>query len=63
MPNGQVGIPFRCPKCAVKHYYGTLKLRGGRPDPCPNCHTDLARAKSASPSGLHGPDQSKERVR
>ena len=53
------GLPLKCPKCAVRQYYGMLKIPGVKAVPCPNCGSALLatrkrRRRRGHDSGAEG---------
>lgn len=43
------GIPYRCPRCPEKHFYGLLRVPNERLRPCPNCGSRLVPASELPP--------------
>jgi hypothetical protein len=40
------GLPLMCASCKAKnHYFGVLKLPGAKAPVCPNCESELTRAR------------------
>jgi hypothetical protein len=44
------GIPYRCPKCPEKEFFGLLKIPHEKLKPCPNCRSRLVQASELPPA-------------
>ena len=44
------GIPYRCPKCPPREFFGLLKIPHEKLKPCPNCRSRLTPSKELPPA-------------
>lgn len=44
------GVPYRCPKCPEKEFFGLLKVPHEKLRPCPNCKSRLVKSEELPPA-------------